>query len=116
MNLQQHQPYISDQLLSTSNNQNSRPVEEAAPPIYDDVVNDGDEMASIGGHFLGGLEKSAASALKAQQTTSTTSEPIVKVGEDPVLSQPFLVKKKFFAQKNKTIKTIIPWNFFFFFF
>ncbi|XP_023246675.1 uncharacterized protein LOC106644671 [Copidosoma floridanum] len=90
------QPYAPELPASSSQrpqSPNDGPSPSASAQLYDDLVhNGGDGMAAIGGHFLGGLEKSAAASplVQAQQATSTTSEPVINVGEDPVLSQPFL--------------------------
>lgn len=65
-------------------------VEEEDSSLYDDVIQNGDEMASIGGHFLD-IEKSIP---KAQAQTSNRS-PQAHDGEihsgDVDLSKPFMV-------------------------
>lgn len=50
--------------------------EQADGSLYDDIIQDGDEMASIGGHFLG-VEKSVP---KAQaQTSNRLPAPVVEI-------------------------------------
>lgn len=86
----QQQPYIESELSAST----SRPYGEDgnSPPVYDDVVHNGDEMASIGSY----LDKSSASVPKAQaQTGKQQPVPTVEAGvepsDDPLLSQPYLV-------------------------
>ncbi|XP_011496844.1 PREDICTED: uncharacterized protein LOC105361385 [Ceratosolen solmsi marchali] len=97
---QQHQQqqhlYIEPEMPASSVSQAPRPLGISSvdgPPIYDDVVHNGDEMASIGGHFLD-VEKSAAPKAQAQtsnhQTGSTTPESLVHSTADPLLSKPYL--------------------------
>ncbi|XP_016843791.1 uncharacterized protein LOC100121339 isoform X2 [Nasonia vitripennis] len=80
---QQKQP--SQQADQHENSANS----PDGPPIYDDVVHNGDEMTAIGSHFLG-VEKSNAPKAQAQTGPSSTSEPILDLADDPLLSQPYL--------------------------
>lgn len=68
--------------------------EQADGSLYDDIIQDGDEMTSIGGHFLG-VEKSVP---KAQaQTSNRLPAPVVETPDEEVhlddgdLSRPFLV-------------------------
>lgn len=69
-------------------------AEQADGSLYDDIIQDGDEMTSIGGHFLG-VEKSVP---KAQaQTSNRLPAPVVDTPDEEVhpddgdLSRPFLV-------------------------
>lgn len=70
--------------------------EQADGSLYDDIIQDGDEMASIGGHFLG-VEKSVP---KAQaQTSNRLPAPVVEIPNEKLhtdettdpSSRPFLV-------------------------
>ncbi|XP_076240519.1 zona pellucida domain-containing protein miniature [Calliopsis andreniformis] len=68
-------------------------AEQADGSLYDDIIQDGDEMTSIGGHFLG-VEKSVP---KAQaQTSNRLPAPVVENSDEEVqpddgdLSRPFL--------------------------
>ena len=85
---QPHEPVLPANSVSPS----PRPSEDG-PPVYDDVVHNGDEVAAIGGHFLG-VEKSAAPKAQAQmanqRVASTTAEPAMDASDDPDLS--FLVR------------------------
>lgn len=69
-------------------------TEQSDGSLYDDIIQDGDEMTSIGGHFLG-VEKSAP---KAQaQTSNRLPAPVIQTPNEEVhlddtdLSRPFVV-------------------------
>lgn len=70
-------------------------TEEDDTSLYDDIIRNGDEMASIGGHFLG-VEKSAPKA-QAQMSNRLSSNSADNQQhedsrpEDSELSHPFLV-------------------------
>lgn len=83
-----------DNNSADKNNENVGGPEQADASLYDDIIQDGDEMTSIGGHFLG-VEKSVP---KAQaQTSNRLPAPVVETPneeaqqEDGDLSRPFLV-------------------------
>lgn len=69
-------------------------TEQGDGSLYDDIIQDGDEMTSIGGHFLG-VEKSVP---KAQaQTSNRLPAPVVETPNEEIhlddadLSRPFVV-------------------------
>lgn len=73
--------------------------EQADGSLYDDIIQDGDEMTSIGGHFLG-VEKSVP---KAQaQTSNRLPAPVVEIPNEKLhtdettdpSSRPFLVSSR----------------------
>lgn len=81
-------------------------VEQGDGSLYDDVIQNGDEMASIGGHFLD-VEKSIP---KAQaQTSNRLSSAVAETQHDSEvqpdgvdLSKPFMVNVKTSYRLNRS--------------
>ncbi|KAK0085768.1 hypothetical protein PV325_004455 [Microctonus aethiopoides] len=77
---------------NNNNNNNNNDNNGDDTSLYDDIIQNGDEMASIGGQFLG-VEKSAP---KAQaQTSNRNPSPIIEIpdenlSDDSELSHPFM--------------------------
>lgn len=89
---QQQQPYIESEVSASTPRPYGSGENGDSPPVYDDVVHNGDEMASIGSY----LDKSSGATPKAQaQTGKLKPAPTVEAGvepsDDPLLSQPYLV-------------------------
>lgn len=115
MNVQGHQQYIEAEVSSSTtsttpststttepkdsinSNAKDRPNSGEDSALYDDIVQHGDDVTSIGSHFLG-VEKSSPSAqaqmMSSQKSASpTTSEDTLELADDPVIAQPFMVIK-----------------------
>lgn len=77
-------------------------MEQGDGSLYDDVIQNGDEMTSIGGHFLD-VEKSIP---KAQAQTSNQLPLAVtethEVQPDVDLSKPFMVNVKTWYHLNRS--------------